>query len=134
LISIIDSNARIEKNCFEFWNASSYWSLCDSIFRSTKRFGPDGERFEHLAVLNLAQNVVCLIWSYISKILILYIKLLIVPFLFFIISAIILFFWKFVLMSDTNSHFTIVRTNLNSVAWDYYIYKVKLFIFVINNV
>lgn len=36
-------------------------------FRSTKRF--DGERFEHLAFLNLAQNVVCLIWSFISKIL-----------------------------------------------------------------
>lgn len=35
--------------------------------RSTKRFGPDGKRFEHLAFLNFAQNVVCLIWSYISK-------------------------------------------------------------------
>ncbi|XLR05069.1 hypothetical protein S83_071267, partial [Arachis hypogaea] len=32
---------------------------------STKRFGPNGERFEHLAFLNLAQNVVYLIWSYI---------------------------------------------------------------------
>ncbi|KAL0364049.1 UNVERIFIED_CONTAM: UDP-galactose/UDP-glucose transporter 3, partial [Sesamum angustifolium] len=31
---------------------------------STKRFGPDKKRFEHLAFLNLAQNVVCLIWSY----------------------------------------------------------------------
>ncbi|XP_078429641.1 UDP-galactose transporter 3 [Wolffia australiana] len=31
---------------------------------STKRFGPDGQRFEHLAFLNLAQNVVCLIWSF----------------------------------------------------------------------
>ncbi|CAA6658798.1 unnamed protein product [Spirodela intermedia] len=31
---------------------------------STKRFGPDGKRFEHLAFLNLAQNVVCLIWSF----------------------------------------------------------------------
>lgn len=30
---------------------------------STKRFGPDGKRFEHLSFLNLAQNVVCLIWS-----------------------------------------------------------------------
>ncbi|OWM89571.1 hypothetical protein CDL15_Pgr024319 [Punica granatum] len=33
--------------------------------RSTKRFGPDGKRFEHLSFLNLAQNVVCLVWSYI---------------------------------------------------------------------
>ncbi|KAK8493713.1 hypothetical protein V6N12_019300 [Hibiscus sabdariffa] len=32
---------------------------------STKRFGSDGKRFEHLAFLNLAQNVVCLVWSYI---------------------------------------------------------------------
>ncbi|XP_068648615.1 UDP-galactose/UDP-glucose transporter 3 [Aristolochia californica] len=30
---------------------------------STKKFGPDGKRFEHLAFLNLAQNVVCLVWS-----------------------------------------------------------------------
>lgn len=30
---------------------------------STKKFGPDGERFKHLAFLNLAQNVVCLFWS-----------------------------------------------------------------------
>lgn len=32
---------------------------------STKRFGPDGKRFEHLAFLNLAQNVVCLAWSFV---------------------------------------------------------------------
>eukprot|EP01018_Ginkgo_biloba_P008348 Gb_11064 [translate_table: standard] len=32
---------------------------------STKRFGPDGKRFEHLAFLNFTQNVVCLVWSYI---------------------------------------------------------------------
>ncbi|KAK9107706.1 hypothetical protein Syun_023717 [Stephania yunnanensis] len=32
---------------------------------STKRFGPEGKRFEHLSFLNLAQNVVCLIWSFI---------------------------------------------------------------------
>ncbi|XP_010242408.1 PREDICTED: UDP-galactose/UDP-glucose transporter 3 [Nelumbo nucifera] len=32
---------------------------------STKRFGPDGKRFEHLSFLNLAQNVVCLFWSFI---------------------------------------------------------------------
>ncbi|XP_027347743.1 UDP-galactose/UDP-glucose transporter 3-like [Abrus precatorius] len=31
---------------------------------STKRFGTDGQRFEYLAFLNLAQNVVCLVWSY----------------------------------------------------------------------
>ncbi|GAB2234252.1 hypothetical protein Droror1_Dr00003497 [Drosera rotundifolia] len=31
---------------------------------STKRFGPDKKRFEHLPFLNLAQNVVCLAWSY----------------------------------------------------------------------
>ncbi|CAN6466546.1 unnamed protein product [Victoria cruziana] len=30
---------------------------------STKRFGPDGKRFEHLSFLNLAQAVVCFIWS-----------------------------------------------------------------------
>ncbi|KAK8939689.1 UDP-galactose/UDP-glucose transporter 3 [Platanthera guangdongensis] len=30
---------------------------------STKRFGPNGNRFEHLAFLNLAQNVVCFVWS-----------------------------------------------------------------------
>lgn len=36
-------------------------------FRSTKRFGPDKLRFEHLAFLNLAQSVVCLMWSFISK-------------------------------------------------------------------
>ncbi|XP_028762102.1 UDP-galactose/UDP-glucose transporter 3-like [Neltuma alba] len=29
------------------------------------RFGPDGQRFEHLAFLNLAQNVVRVFWSYI---------------------------------------------------------------------
>ncbi|KAI3985844.1 hypothetical protein MKX01_026630 [Papaver californicum] len=34
---------------------------------STKRFGPDGERFEHLSFLNLAQNVVCLFWSFIMS-------------------------------------------------------------------
>ncbi|KAL5722695.1 UDP-galactose/UDP-glucose transporter 3 [Ranunculus cassubicifolius] len=31
---------------------------------STKRFGPEGKRFEHLSFLNLAQNVVCLFWSF----------------------------------------------------------------------
>jgi UDP-galactose transporter B1 len=32
---------------------------------STKRFGPDGERFQHLPFLSFSQNVVCLAWSYI---------------------------------------------------------------------
>ncbi|KAI5084129.1 hypothetical protein GOP47_0000298 [Adiantum capillus-veneris] len=31
---------------------------------STKKFGPDGSRFKHLPFLNFAQNVVCLVWSY----------------------------------------------------------------------
>eukprot|EP00271_Cylindrocystis_brebissonii_P003022 TRINITY_DN13771_c0_g1_i1.p1 TRINITY_DN13771_c0_g1~~TRINITY_DN13771_c0_g1_i1.p1 ORF type:complete len:398 (-),score=90.05 TRINITY_DN13771_c0_g1_i1:627-1820(-) len=30
---------------------------------STKKFGPDQQRFEHLAFLNLAQNVVCFCWA-----------------------------------------------------------------------
>ncbi|RRT49170.1 hypothetical protein B296_00052564 [Ensete ventricosum] len=35
---------------------------------STKLFGPDGKRFEHLSFLNLAQNVDCFfLWSLISK-------------------------------------------------------------------
>lgn len=34
-----------------------------SLPRSTKKFGPDGRRFEHLSFLNLAQNVVCLVWA-----------------------------------------------------------------------
>lgn len=37
------------------------------LIRSTKRFGPDEKRFEHLAFLNLAQSVVCLVWSFISE-------------------------------------------------------------------
>ncbi|KAJ7516000.1 hypothetical protein O6H91_22G038500 [Diphasiastrum complanatum] len=32
---------------------------------STKRFGPDGERFQHLAFLNLAQSLMCFMWSFI---------------------------------------------------------------------
>ncbi|KAL5100314.1 hypothetical protein RYX36_004641 [Vicia faba] len=46
------------------WSAYIYQGILQETV-STKRFGPDGERFEHLAVLNLAQNVVCLIWSFI---------------------------------------------------------------------
>ncbi|XP_058069928.1 UDP-galactose/UDP-glucose transporter 3-like [Magnolia sinica] len=30
---------------------------------STKQFGPDGKRFEHLSFLNLVQNVICFLWS-----------------------------------------------------------------------
>lgn len=30
---------------------------------STKKFGPDGKRFEQLTFLNLMQNVVCLVWA-----------------------------------------------------------------------
>lgn len=43
-----------------------YTLIIYAIPRSTKRFGPDGKRFEHLSFLNLAQNVVCLVWSFIS--------------------------------------------------------------------
>ncbi|KAL1330100.1 hypothetical protein AAHE18_12G088100 [Arachis hypogaea] len=46
------------------WSAYIYQGVLQETL-STKRFGPNGERFEHLAFLNLAQNVVCLIWSYI---------------------------------------------------------------------
>ncbi|CAN1321630.1 UDP-galactose/UDP-glucose transporter 3 [Linum perenne] len=45
------------------WSAYIYQGVLQETL-STKRFGPDGERFEHLAFLNLAQSVVCLIWSY----------------------------------------------------------------------
>ncbi|KAJ4833480.1 UDP-galactose/UDP-glucose transporter 3 [Turnera subulata] len=47
------------------WSAYIYQGVLQETL-STKRFGPDGKRFEHLAFLNLAQNVVCLVWSYIS--------------------------------------------------------------------
>ncbi|RYR17949.1 hypothetical protein Ahy_B03g062600 isoform A [Arachis hypogaea] len=46
------------------WSAYIYQGVLQETL-STKRFGPNGERFEHLAFLNLAQNVICLIWSYI---------------------------------------------------------------------
>ncbi|CAL0318270.1 unnamed protein product [Lupinus luteus] len=46
------------------WSAYIYQGVLQETL-STKRFGPNGERFEHLAFLNLAQNVVCLIWSFI---------------------------------------------------------------------
>lgn len=37
------------------------------VLRSTKRFGPEARRFEHLAFLNFAQNVVCFVWSFLSE-------------------------------------------------------------------
>ncbi|KAK2983151.1 hypothetical protein RJ640_007827 [Escallonia rubra] len=46
------------------WAAYIYQGVLQETV-STKRFGPDKKRFEHLAFLNLAQNVVCLIWSFI---------------------------------------------------------------------
>ncbi|KAK8508162.1 hypothetical protein V6N11_073663 [Hibiscus sabdariffa] len=46
------------------WSAYIYQGILQETL-STKRFGSDGKRFEHLAFLNLAQNVVCLVWSYI---------------------------------------------------------------------
>ncbi|KAB5561824.1 hypothetical protein DKX38_006781 [Salix brachista] len=46
------------------WSAYIYQGVLQETL-STKRFGADGKRFEHLAFLNLAQSVVCFIWSYI---------------------------------------------------------------------
>lgn len=46
------------------WAAYIYQGFLQETV-STKRFGQDNKRFEHLAFLNLAQNVVCLIWSFI---------------------------------------------------------------------
>ncbi|KAL8035603.1 hypothetical protein ABFX02_12G107900 [Erythranthe guttata] len=45
------------------WAAYIYQGVLQETV-STKRFGTNKERFEHLAFLNLAQNVVCLIWSF----------------------------------------------------------------------
>ncbi|XP_064985628.1 UDP-galactose/UDP-glucose transporter 3-like isoform X1 [Musa acuminata AAA Group] len=49
------------------------WSayICQVVLQetvSTKLFGPDGKRFEHLSFLNLAQNAVCFLWSLIIAI------------------------------------------------------------------
>ncbi|URE42940.1 solute carrier family 35 member [Musa troglodytarum] len=44
------------------WSAYIYQGVLQETV-STKLFGPDGERFEHLSFLNLAQNVVCFLWS-----------------------------------------------------------------------
>ncbi|XP_057810877.1 UDP-galactose/UDP-glucose transporter 3-like [Salvia miltiorrhiza] len=48
------------------WAAYIYQGVLQETV-STKRFGPDKKRFEHLAFLNLAQSVVCLIWSFLMK-------------------------------------------------------------------
>ncbi|KAL9667292.1 hypothetical protein QQ045_001643 [Rhodiola kirilowii] len=45
------------------WSAYIYQGVLQETV-STKRFGEDKKRFEHLAFLNLAQNVVCLVWSF----------------------------------------------------------------------
>ncbi|KAF8378421.1 hypothetical protein HHK36_029760 [Tetracentron sinense] len=45
------------------WSAYIYQGVLQETL-STKQFGQDGKRFEHLSFLNLAQNVVCLIWSF----------------------------------------------------------------------
>ncbi|GAV73230.1 UAA domain-containing protein [Cephalotus follicularis] len=46
------------------WSAYIYQGVLQETL-STKRFGEVGRRFEHLAFLNLAQNVLGLIWSFI---------------------------------------------------------------------
>ncbi|XP_023732112.1 UDP-galactose/UDP-glucose transporter 3 [Lactuca sativa] len=46
------------------WSAYIYQGVLQETV-STKRFGPDKERFEHLAFLNLAQSAVCLQWSFV---------------------------------------------------------------------
>uniref|UniRef100_A0A251RNJ9 Putative UDP-galactose transporter 3 n=2 Tax=Helianthus annuus TaxID=4232 RepID=A0A251RNJ9_HELAN len=45
------------------WSAYIYQGVLQETV-STKRFGPNKERFEHLAFLNFAQSSVCLIWSF----------------------------------------------------------------------
>ncbi|KAM7468561.1 hypothetical protein LguiB_016123 [Lonicera macranthoides] len=46
------------------WSAYIYQGVLQETL-STKQFGLDKKRFEHLAFLNLAQSVVCLVWSFI---------------------------------------------------------------------
>ncbi|CAL5048464.1 unnamed protein product [Urochloa decumbens] len=46
------------------WSAYIYQGVLQETL-STKRFGPEARRFEHLAFLNFAQNVVCFVWSFI---------------------------------------------------------------------
>ncbi|MFS8031725.1 putative UAA transporter [Helianthus anomalus] len=46
------------------WSAYIYQGVLQETVMSTKRFGPNKERFEHLAFLNFAQSFVCLIWSF----------------------------------------------------------------------
>ncbi|CAL9059253.1 unnamed protein product [Musa banksii] len=47
------------------WSAYIYQGVLQET-ASTKLFGPDGKRFEHLSFLNLAQNAVCFLWSLIT--------------------------------------------------------------------
>ncbi|XP_064943715.1 UDP-galactose/UDP-glucose transporter 3-like isoform X1 [Musa acuminata AAA Group] len=44
------------------WSAYIYQVVLQETV-STKLFGPDGKRSEHLSSLNLAQNAVCFLWS-----------------------------------------------------------------------
>ncbi|CAN6216446.1 unnamed protein product [Urochloa humidicola] len=46
------------------WSAYIYQGVLQETL-STKRFGPEARRFEHLAFLNFAQNVICFVWSFI---------------------------------------------------------------------
>uniref|UniRef100_A0A8R7R5B4 Uncharacterized protein n=1 Tax=Triticum urartu TaxID=4572 RepID=A0A8R7R5B4_TRIUA len=52
-----------QRNRAEFAGFSAF----SPRLRSTKRFGPEERRFDHLAFLNFAQNVVCFVWSFISE-------------------------------------------------------------------
>ncbi|KAG6553245.1 hypothetical protein Mapa_004979 [Marchantia paleacea] len=45
------------------WSAYVYQGVLQETL-STKKFGPDGLRFEHLTFLGFAQNVVCFAWSF----------------------------------------------------------------------
>ncbi|OAE35621.1 hypothetical protein AXG93_1356s1250 [Marchantia polymorpha subsp. ruderalis] len=48
------------------WSAYVYQGVLQETL-STKKFGPDGLRFEHLTFLGFAQNVVCFAWSFLSS-------------------------------------------------------------------
>lgn len=50
------------------WSAYVYQGVLQETL-STKKFGPDEKRFQHLTFLNWAQNVVCFVWSFIMLIL-----------------------------------------------------------------
>eukprot|EP00850_Spirogloea_muscicola_P019411 SM000190S04847 [mRNA] locus=s190:55496:56046:+ [translate_table: standard] len=44
-------------------SAAGHRFQCPLSSKSTKKFGPEQQRFEHLTFLNLAQNVVCFTWA-----------------------------------------------------------------------